>query len=158
MLALFDGSRPLEAEDEALLELLPLERTVALLTKQDLPPALTAEKLTARLPGCPVLPLSLRQGEVQGMEQLTKAITDFVYGSADPTGEQTFLRDEREADLLRRADAHLAQALGTIDSGLGLDFLSIDLRSAWETLGELTGESIGDDIVDKIFSTFCIGK
>jgi len=158
VLALFDGSRPLEGEDEALLELLPLERTMALLTKQDLPPVLTAEKLTARLPGCPVLSLSLRRGEARGMEQLTKAITDFVYGSADPTGEQTFLRDEREADLLRRADAHLAQALGTIDSGLGLDFLSIDLRSAWETLGELTGESIGDDIVDKIFSTFCIGK
>ena len=41
---------------------------------------------------------------------------------------------------------------------MGLDFISIDLRSAWEALGELTGESIGDDIVDEVFRRFCIGK
>lgn len=159
VLALFDGSRPLEGEDEALLELLPREGMIALLTKQDLPPVLTLAELSARLPGCPVIPLSLRLPErEQGLDKLTEAILAYVYGGADTTGEQTFLRDEREGELLRQADAHLAQALGTIEAGIGLDFLSIDLRSAWETLGELTGESIGDDVVDKIFSSFCIGK
>ena len=66
--------------------------------------------------------------------------------------------DEEEAEILKKARRHLQEALSTIDHDMGLDFISIDLRSAWEALGELTGEAIGDDIVDEVFRRFCIGK
>lgn len=59
---------------------------------------------------------------------------------------------------MRKTDSHLKAALETIGSDMGLDFISIDLRSAWEKLGELTGDTVGEDIIDEIFAKFCIGK
>ena len=72
--------------------------------------------------------------------------------------EASFVNDAREADILRRASEYLSNVLKTIENGMSADFVSIDLRSAWETLGEITGETVGEDIIDEIFSKFCLGK
>ena len=93
-----------------------------------------------------------------GLEALTQAIMAKVYTGDMSNDEGTFVNDERQAEILRRADEHLAACLRTIEAEMGLDFISIDLRSAWEKLGELTGETVGEDIIDEIFSKFCIGK
>ena len=156
MLALFDSSRPLDTEDEEILALLPGQKAIALLTKSDLPGKLEADELQRRLPGLPLLTISTK-GDRQGLKALSEAVHHFVFQNGADT-QATFLRDEEEAEILKKAQRHLSEALATIDSGLGLDFLSIDLRSAWEALGELTGEAIGDDIVDEVFRRFCIGK
>ena len=156
VLALFDSSRPLDGEDEEILTLLENQQAIVLLTKRDLPEKVTANDLAARLPEAPIIPIST-QGEKKGLEELKEAVHAFVFENEDGT-QATFLRDEEEAEKLKRADRHLAEAIATIEAGMGLDFLSIDLRSAWEALGELTGESLGDDIVDEVFRRFCIGK
>ena len=156
VLALFDSSRPLDSEDEEILSLLAGQQALVLLTKKDLPERLNPEELQRCLPHLPLIPLSTK-GDKKGLEELKKAVHAFVFKN-ETSPEATFLRDEEEAEKLKRAHRHLAEALTTIDSGLGLDFLSIDLRSAWEALGELTGEAIGDDIVDEVFRRFCIGK
>ena len=72
--------------------------------------------------------------------------------------ESAFVRDEREADLLRRAVKHLSDAKNTITLNIGIDFVSIDLHSALECLSELTGDSVTEDVLNEIFSKFCIGK
>ena len=64
----------------------------------------------------------------------------------------------RQMDILQKSDEHLAAAERTIEEGMSADFVVIDLRSAWEKLGEITGETVGEDIIDQIFSQFCIGK
>ena len=64
----------------------------------------------------------------------------------------------RQAELLRQASTHLDEVLTTIDQEMSPDFIVIDLRSAWEKLGEITGDTVGEDIIDQIFSQFCIGK
>ena len=156
VLALFDSSRPLDTEDEEILALLPGQKAIALLTKSDLPGKLEADELQKRLPGLPLLTISTK-GDRQGLKALSEAVHHFVFQNGADT-QATFLRDEEEAEILKKAQRHLSEALATIDSGLGLDFLSIDLRSAWEALGQLTGEAIGDDIVDEVFRRFCIGK
>ena len=69
-----------------------------------------------------------------------------------------FVRDEREADLLRRAVKNLEEARFTLQKNIGIDFISIDLRTALELLSELTGESVTEDVINEIFSKFCIGK
>ena len=74
------------------------------------------------------------------------------------TPDDEILRDEREAEILRRAKGHLEAAEKTISEGLPEDFISIDMRSAWEALGEITGETAAENIIDEIFSRFCIGK
>ncbi|MBP3780419.1 MAG: tRNA uridine-5-carboxymethylaminomethyl(34) synthesis GTPase MnmE [Selenomonas sp.] len=155
VLALFDGSRPLDSEDEEILALLQGREAIVLLNKSDLQPVVTADELYSRAQ-TEVIELSTK--EKSGMEALSRAIQDKVYGGQVLADEGSFVSDERQADILRQADEHLAAALTTIEAGMGLDFISIDLRSAWEKLGEITGETVGEDIIDEIFSKFCIGK
>ncbi len=155
VLALFDGSRPLDSEDEEILALLQGREAIVLLNKSDLQPVVTADELYSRAQ-TEVIELSTK--EKSGMEALSRAIQDKVYGGQVLADEGSFVSDERQAAILRQADEHLAAALTTIEAGMGLDFISIDLRSAWEKLGEITGETVGEDIIDEIFSKFCIGK
>ena len=155
VLALFDGSRALDHEDEEILSLLHGQTAIVLLNKSDLTAVVTAEELSAKAQ-VPVLEISTK--DYSGMDALTEAIKEKVYGGVVLTDESSFVSDERQADILRKADKHLAAALKTIEAGMGLDFISIDLRSAWEVLGEITGDTVGEDIIDEIFSKFCIGK
>jgi tRNA modification GTPase len=156
VLALFDSSRPLDNEDEEILSLLQDQQAIALLTKKDLPEKLSAEELQKRLPELPIISISTK-GDKDGLADLARSVHAFVFKhGADP--QAAFLRDEEEAEILKKARHHLQEAISTIDSDMGLDFISIDLRSAWEALGELTGEALGDDIVDEVFKRFCIGK
>lgn len=153
ILALFDSSRPLDDEDEEIFNLLHDRDALILLTKIDLPQVTTAELLAKKIPAAKVIELSLRSGE--GCDKLLSTITECV-GAID--FEMSFVRDEREADLLRRAVKHLHEAKETIQANVGIDFVSIDLRGALEDLSELTGEAVGDDVLNEIFSKFCIGK
>ena len=156
VLALFDASRELTAEDEEIFSLIEGREAIVLLNKSDLQPVLTEEMLQAKA-AAPVLVISTVTEH--GLDNLADAIRQKVYdGGLDAGDEGAFVNDERQAEVLRQADAHLTAALRTIDAQLGLDFISIDLRSAWEKLGELTGETVGEDIINEIFSKFCIGK
>ena len=155
VLALFDGSRPLDSEDEEILSLLAGRDAIVLLNKSDLQSVVTADTLAAK---AQVSVIEISTKENHGLDTLVQAIQDKVYGGAVAADEGSFVSDERQANLLRQADVHLAAALQTIEAGMGLDFISIDLRSAWEKLGEITGDTVGEDIIDEIFSKFCIGK
>ena len=68
------------------------------------------------------------------------------------------VNDARQVDILRQAMVLLDQTRMTLMSGMSEDFVVIDLRSAWEKLGEITGDTLDEDIIDEIFSRFCIGK
>ncbi len=70
----------------------------------------------------------------------------------------TFIGKSTTYRQMIREIEQCAKALKTIGAGLSVDFISIDLRSAWEKLGELTGETVGEDIINEIFSKFCMGK
>lgn len=163
VLALFDGAQPLAAEDEEILSLVAGRPALLLLTKSDLPPVTTPAALAAAYARCAggdaaaptILAISAR--EERGLSALAAAIGDFA-GTGSGLEEGSFVSDEHSAALLRAADAQLGAALKTIGAGLSVDFISIDLRAAWEKLGEITGETVGEDIIDEIFSKFCIGK
>ena len=147
ILALFDGSRPLTDEDEEIFKLLKPESSIILLTKSDLQPT------THALPVASYIKISTKTGE--GVDELLAAISKKV-GAIDY--ESNFVRDEREADILRRAVKSLESARKTIKSNVGIDFVAIDLRFALELFGEITGESVTEDVINEIFSKFCIGK
>ena len=153
ILALFDGSRPLDDEDEEIFKLLPERDAIILLTKIDLPRVTTAVQIAKKIPAAQVIEISLKSGA--GIDKLLSAITERV-GTID--FEMSFVRDEREANLLRRAVNHLHEAQETIRRNFGIDFISIDLHAALECLSELTGEAVGEDIINEIFSKFCIGQ
>ena len=153
ILALFDGSRPLDDEDEEIFKLLHDRDALILLTKIDLPQITTADDLAKKISAAQIVELSLKSGV--GTDKLLAAVGERV-GAID--FEMSFVRDEREAELLRRAVNHLREAQSTIGANIGVDFVAIDLHAALECLSELTGESVGEDVLNEIFSKFCIGK
>ena len=155
VLALFDGSRPLEAADEEILSLLSGKQAFLVVTKKDLPRVLDLKKLK-EWTDFPLLEVTTK--EEDGLLPLIDTIVKVVYKNGESGAEGSFVADLRTQDILGKAAEYLASALRAIDEGLGLDFLSIDLRSALEKLGEITGETVGDDIIDEIFSRFCVGK
>ena len=152
ILALFDGSKNLSAEDEEIFSLLENKNAIILLTKSDLPQILTVETIK-NFTDKKIIPVSTKSGT--GMEKLFDAILDNI-GTVDR--ENIFISDEREIDLLRRALNNLREAKNTAEKNIGIDFISIDLRGTLAFLDEITGESVSEDVLNEIFSKFCIGK
>ncbi len=142
ILALIDGSRELTSEDEEIFSMIDGRDAIVLITKSDLPRVVSIEGL----------PISIKNGD--GIEELKKKITARV----GVPKELNLVRDAREAEALRRAKKHLTEARDTIRMSVGIDFVSIDLRSALSALGEITGENVSDAVIEEIFSKFCVGK
>ncbi len=159
VLVVFDGSAPMTAEDEEILRIAKERESVFLINKSDQPQKYEEDyekAIRAQLSDAVILELSAKTGE--GMEELARLVREKAYGGELRGDEASFVNDAREADILRRVSDSLANALQTIENGMSADFVSIDLRSAWETLGEIIGETVGEDIIDEIFSKFCLGK
>ena len=150
--ALFDSSQPLTDEDKEIFQLINPHKTVALLTKCDLPQVTGVEDLKNFL-DCAVIPISTKKN--LGFEKFNEVIVD-KFNQID--FEEYFSGGERELDILRRVKSHLDDVQKTIAAGMEIDFISIDLRAALELLSELTGEAVTEDVIDEIFSKFCIGK
>ena len=93
-----------------------------------------------------------------GITELEETLADLVLSGKTVSGESVLVTSERHQDALRRASSHLKAAQTTLNNGLPLDFVSIDLRAAYDALGEVTGETASDSLLDEIFSEFCIGK
>lgn len=163
ILAVFDSSRKLDEEDKEIAELLQGKQVIALLNKSDLQTVTTANDI-AELLGkteqkskqITVLELSAKEGN--GLQTLENAITEIVYQGNKQEDTEGFVNDARQAELLRQAGEYLETAADTINAGMSEDFIVIDLRSAWEKLGEITGETVGENIIDEIFKRFCLGK
>ena len=159
VLAVFDGAAPMTGEDEEILALAKGKDTIFLLNKSDQissPDAVCESVIREIVPTAPVLRVSAKTGE--GLEALEPWIREKAYGSELKGDEASFVHDAREEEILRRASGYLADTLQTIENGMSADFIVIDLRSVWETLGEITGETAGEGIIDAIFSKFCLGK
>ena len=152
VLALFDSSTTLTEEDFEIFDLIKNKTALILLTKKDLPQKISVteiEKLSAKK----IIPISAKTGD--GIKILEQNIFELV-GAID--FENIFIPTEREGNILRKVAEHLQAAKNSVANHLGIDFVSIDLTAALENLSELTGGNVTDDIVDKIFSTFCVGK
>ena len=146
-----DQSRPLATEDARIAEQIAGCPGLLVANKTDLDPV-------ADLTGFdrPLVRVSALTGA--GMRDLERCLVELATQGAQTADESLLVANPRHADALRRARDHVRAALETEQSGLPADFVSIDLRLALEALGEITGESVGDDLLDAIFSQFCIGK
>nr|WP_199883909.1 tRNA uridine-5-carboxymethylaminomethyl(34) synthesis GTPase MnmE [Massilibacillus massiliensis] len=156
ILVLLDMARSLSAEDEEILSMIGNRQAIVLLNKSDLKATLDMDSIKNKLPNHKLIKISTVSGT--GLDELEKAVIDMVYCGQVQQGEGAFVNNVRQAEILRLADQHLQEVLTTIDHGMSPDFIVIDLRAAWETLGEITGDTVGEDIIDQIFSQFCIGK
>ena len=156
ILAVFDASEPLTAEDHALLTRLSAASadTIILCSKEDRPSVLSAADFAAV--AAPVLRISAQEGT--GLDALREEIAAHIVRREGDLSDGALPNKEREIEALRRAETHLAAAAETLAADLGTDFVSIDLRAAYDALGEILGETVDTDLIDRIFSEFCIGK
>lgn len=156
ILVMLDFSREISEEDREILQLVRGKEALILVNKSDLPGKLPLEEIRAAAGDHPVLTISAR--EEDGLTALTEAIHALVYGGRLVSDEGAFVNNARQAEILRQSILHLKDVLLAVQQEMSLDFLVIDLRSTWEKLGEITGETVGEDLIDQIFSQFCIGK
>ena len=156
ILAVFDGAAARTAEDDALIARLKGCRAhmIVLCNKSDCAPVLTAEDFSAL--SARVLFVSARTGA--GLDELSRAIADGAVQAEDDLDDGALPNKEREVEALGRAAALLDEAMRTLAADMGTDFVSIDLRAAYEALGEILGETVDTDLIDRIFSEFCLGK
>lgn len=156
ILWVLDGSEPLRSEDREIAELVAGRTTVVVVNKSDQPLQVDLEQVTAWSGAVPLVVLSAR--EHAGVEALEEAIFELVMGGQAISSDQTVISKARHQEAVARALRHVQEALATLESGMPVDCLAIDMRAAWELLGEITGETVGSDLLDEIFSNFCIGK
>jgi tRNA modification GTPase len=152
ILLVIDGSRPLLDDDHTSLATCANRRTLLVVNQSDRPLLPLPEPFAS----LPLVQVSAHTGE--GMERLQAAILSFFQGSEGEARETVLLSDQRHYQALLGARAALHAYLDALRSGLSPEFLAIELRTALRSLGEITGETASEDLLDRIFSRFCIGK
>lgn len=156
---MLDSSGRLREEDREVVSMLSGRKCIVALNKSDLPQVLNPSEIlseTGLSEDTPVVEISAVTGE--GIRSLIDEITNIVCGGSVSMAQDIMVADVRHEELMKEAMKSLSDAEKILRNGEALDFAEIDIRSAWTTLGEITGESVNDDIVNEIFSRFCLGK
>jgi tRNA modification GTPase len=160
VLLVFDGSQPLTEEDLPLVVEVRESATAACLAvvnKADLPVTLDLTDLAQRLGDIEIVTASaVSEGGTGNLEEKLAALV--LSGKAVPAPGDAAVTSVRHLDALRRAEEHVQSGLGSIAAGAPAALIAVDLHSALNTLGEITGETVGEDLLDEIFHNFCIGK
>jgi tRNA modification GTPase len=156
VLAVLDGSEPLGDEDRRLLDLARGKTAILVVNKSDLPLRLEAPHLKGLAEENRIVWTSATAGA--GLEELRDAIRDAVLKQGLEPSEGVLITHLRHRGALERAQASLEQVLLSVERGMAAEFVAVDLRAAVNALGEIIGETTTDDILDRIFKEFCIGK
>ncbi len=155
VLYVVDSSIPLDVNDSCILELIKDRRTVVLLNKSDLEQAVTGEQL-AGIANAPVIQVSAKDNT--GLEELSDCIVEmFTRGQLD-FNDEIYITGERNKAYLENALESLCEVKKSIEAGMPEDFYTTDMMSAYGELGKIIGASVEDDLVNEIFSKFCMGK
>ena len=155
ILYVVDSSRPLDDNDEDIIELLSGRKSIVIYNKTDLEPVVNMAKLQERT-GNPVIPVSIV--EEKGIRRLEEEIKNMFFKGELSFNDEVYITNARHKAALEEARESLKLVKNSIDMGMAEDFFSIDLMNAYESLGRIVGESVGEDLVNEIFSKFCTGK
>ena len=154
VLYIIDGSEQLQSDDIIKMRDY-IGRLIVVINKTDLAAPGDVDKLKLLLAGELVITASMTRFE--GIADIETAVADAVYANCREP-EQVMVANVRQLEILTRAKSSLQQVAEAIESGMPCDILSVDLRDAWECLGEITGETVKEDLLERIFSEFCLGK
>lgn len=154
-----DTSRPLDENDREIMELLRGKKAVILLNKSDLDSVVTREEVLEQLDDLEVQKMiSISAKEQTGIEELENALKDLFFEGKVTFNDEVCITNLRQKADLAEARESLLKVQESLEMDMPEDFYSIDLMSAYEALGAITGESVGEDLVNEIFSKFCMGK
>lgn len=152
IIALFDISRPFTLEDEAILSSIKAKKTIIILNKTDLPTKIDLNKFTSYN----VIKTSVK--EDIGKDELLNMIKELFSLNEIETGDFTYLSNARQISLIKEALKLCLEIKYQNEQNTPVDLIQIDLQNLWEKLGEITGDAYKDELLDEIFSKFCLGK
>ena len=152
-----DASRKLDENDREIAQIIAGKKVVVLLNKSDLEPVLTREELRTFLEDeFPVIEVSAK--EEKGIRELEQQLKTMFLSGDLSFNDEVMITNMRQKSALQDAYMSLRKVQESIEDQMPEDFYSIDLMDAYEALGSITGETIGEDLVNEIFSKFCMGK
>ena len=156
ILLVFNQSEKLTAEDEALIEATKGQNRIILLNKTDLDQQLNVDKLSQLIANDPIVSTSMMTQA--GMDELQDKIAELFFSGQTGERDATYVSNTRHIALLEEAEDALSEVLNGIAFDMPVDLVQIDMRRAWDLLGEITGDSVQDELITKLFSQFCLGK
>ena len=151
-----DSSRVISEEDKEIMDYIGARKAIVLINKIDLGRSLGREEIQKRMPNAVVLETSIL--EKQGVNRIEEEILSMVYSGNIKQNESLLVSNVRHKELLVKAERSLADAMNMTVNREALDFIEIDLKAAYDFLGEIIGETVSDDIINEVFSRFCLGK
>ena len=150
-----DSSTPLDENDEKIMEMIKDRTAIVLLNKSDLDTVTTEEMIASHLDQ-KIIKVSMKEN--QGVDELENAIKELFFHGKVELNDEVYITNARHKAALSNAKDSLNMVLDSIAMEMPEDFYSIDLMNTYEELGNILGESLGEDLVNEIFSKFCTGK
>ena len=149
-----DNSRGLDDEDKEIINFIKDKKYIVLLNKMDLESKIDKEALK-ELNSKYIIEISAKTGS--GLDKFKEVIKELFF-SGKVASKDVMITNTRHKEALIRARESLEASKNALDNTFAIDLASIDLRNAWKSLGEINGDTVEEDIIDKIFSKFCLGK
>ena len=157
ILLMLDGSRGLDEEDGEIFEEVKGKKKVVILNKEDLPQKISVDDVKNQIVDDPIVSISALKGE--GIDDLKKTIyTSLIQRGVRASPEHLIVANIRHKSALIQIRDNLSNAMKGMEEGTPFEFIAFEIRSALETLGELVGETTSEEILNRIFDQFCIGK
>ncbi len=153
---IMDGSSEISDEDREIAAYLDGRNSVVLINKNDLGRSFTNDDVRNLIADPVIIETSLISNE--GIEKIENHIEELVYGGELSQHDSTMVNNVRHIELLQQSRDSLRDAMDMTLAREALDFIEVDVRNAYELLGEITGETVSDDIINEVFARFCLGK
>ena len=150
-----DSSTPLDENDEEIIASIQDKNAIILLNKSDLHQVTTKEMLKEKIDRKTI---EISAKEQTGIEELETAIQEMFFHGKISFNDEVYITNVRHKNALEETAKSLQMVINSIENGMPEDFFSIDLMNAYEELGSIIGEAVEDDLVNEIFSKFCLGK
>lgn len=156
ILLVLNGAEPLQEDDRKLIAELADRPAIVVVNKSDLEGRLELNEVKASFDDERIVRISAKEGT--GIAELERAVAKLFFGGRIESEDLTYVSNARHIALLHQAAQSLRDAMAAADEGIPIDLIQIDIASAWERLGEIIGDSVGESLLDQIFSQFCLGK
>lgn len=151
-----DASRALDENDDAIMELIADKKVIILLNKTDLEQIVSEEDIVKKMTDVSIIKTSTKENT--GIDAFEETIKKLFFGGEIAVNDEIYITNQRHKEALLEAYESLELVLKSLEDQMPEDFYSIDLMSAYASLGRIIGEEVGEDLVNEIFSKFCMGK
>lgn len=158
VLVMLNAGEALTDDDREILSVIHDKEVIVLINKTDLDPKIDYDELSTLIGEHSerIIKISVTTGA--GIELVEKAISSLVYKGDVKKDENTYVTNIRHKNALEKASKSITDAIQSAEVNMALDFIEVDIKDTYEFLGEITGDTLEENVIDKIFSNFCLGK